>query len=46
VNDIESERETTAKDIRKPPSEELNIFWYWAIGEISKDNLKWNQHFA
>jgi hypothetical protein len=46
VNDIEPEREKTAKDIRKPPSEELNIFWYLANGEISKDNLKWNQHLA
>jgi len=35
-----------AKDIRKPPSEELNIFWCLANGEISKDNLKWNQHLA
>lgn len=36
----------TAKDIRKPPSEELNIFWYLANGKISKDNLKWNQYLA
>lgn len=43
MNDIESEREKTAKDIRKPPSEELNIFWYLANGEISKEINIWHE---